>query len=539
MLASTKTKEAKEQEDFLQKVNENWQEVLNHGMFLNFMIMDPGDGRVILSTTARDQGKYMDHQSFFQNGKKATFAAEIYYDLSLERPVLMIGSPIKDLNGNLMAVLAGQINLSRLSQLMEMRNPLSHTEDSYLVNTFNFFITEPRFGKGSALKKTVYSKGVETAINHGKGVDFYNDYRGIPVIGAYTWLETWRLCLITEIDQSEAYAPIYELKNTIAIMGAFATAIAGLLGWLMTGTITGPVARLVMATRELSQGNLDVSIETTGNDEIAGLANSFSQMAVRLKTTLVSRDELSREIIQREKIEKNLQKALKEVKRSNEDLNQFAYVASHDLQEPLRMVSSYTQLLEKRYNDLLDEKGKKFIFYAVDGANRMQLLIQDLLAFSRVKTQAAEFEAVDTNKIVMETLANLTTAIEESQADITLDTLPVVISDKTQLTQVFQNLIGNAIKFKVDLPPQIHISAIPRETEWLFSVQDNGIGIAPEYKDKIFVIFQRLHTRREYPGTGIGLALCKRIINRHGGKIWFESSLVLEPHFSLPCPSIP
>jgi light-regulated signal transduction histidine kinase (bacteriophytochrome) len=187
------------------------------------------------------------------------------------------------------------------------------------------------------------------------------------------------------------------------------------------------------------------------------------------------------------------------------------------------MVSSYTQLLGERYRDQLDEKAKKFINYSVDGAIRMQQLIHDLLLFSRVTTRGAVFETADSHAALGMAVANLGETIYESGALVTNDDLPQVIADQTQLAQVFQNLISNAIKFRGPNEPRIHVSAQEQDRYWLFSVKDNGIGIDARHKDKIFIIFQRLHTREEYPGTGIGLALCQRIIQRHGGEIWFES----------------
>ncbi|XZN91836.1 MAG: PAS domain S-box protein [Microcoleus sp.] len=228
-------------------------------------------------------------------------------------------------------------------------------------------------------------------------------------------------------------------------------------------------------------------------------------------------------ITDRKEVEQQMLQITEDLKRSNEELEQFAYVASHDLQEPLRAVTSYTQLLAQRYQGNLDAKADKYINHIVDGASRMQQLINDLLAYSRLGTRAQELEIADCNAAVEQSLCNLQIAIAEKQAIITKDVMPTVMADEFQLVQLFQNLIGNAIKFCREDVPIIHIAAIIQDDEWLFSVRDNGIGIDPEYADRIFIIFGRLHSRREYLGTGIGLAMCKRIVERHGGRIWVES----------------
>lgn len=258
----------------------------------------------------------------------------------------------------------------------------------------------------------------------------------------------------------------------------------------------------------------------------------LSQLATQIGIALAQAQLLEQEQIQRQ-----------ELARSNAELEQFAHIASHDLQEPLRMVISYLQLLERRDRGQLDADAKEFIAYAVDGAVRMQALIQALLGYARVSSRKQSFDRVNCNVVIQDTLSNLHVAIAESAAQICSDPLPTVWGDATQLTQLFQNLIGNAIKFRRDLPPQIHISVravtetpaaahtdssesmeiAPTPVAWCFAVADNGIGIEPQYLERIFEIFQRLHTRVTYPGTGIGLAICKKIVERHGGTIWVES----------------
>jgi light-regulated signal transduction histidine kinase (bacteriophytochrome) len=218
-----------------------------------------------------------------------------------------------------------------------------------------------------------------------------------------------------------------------------------------------------------------------------------------------------------------VQELVSNLKRSNAELEQFAYIASHDLQEPLRMVSSYMQLIAKRYQGKLDSDADEFIAYAVDGAGRMKSMINDLLTFSRLGTRGKPFQPVDTEAVLNAALENLKLAVEDSHAAVTHDPLPSVLADESQVAQLFQNLIGNALKFHGDEPPRIHVSARKTPQFWEFSVRDNGIGIDPQFFERVFLIFQRLSTRAEHAGSGIGLAICKKIVERHGGRIWIES----------------
>lgn len=274
--------------------------------------------------------------------------------------------------------------------------------------------------------------------------------------------------------------------------------------------ITGPLSRLGSAARDVSQGRFDRSLTGAGPADLRRLASDLEAMRLRLLEELRF-SEAARTL---------LDEQAEDLKRSNTELEQFAYVASHDLQEPLRKVSSFTQLLQRRYGGQLDARADQYIAFAVDGANRMQTLINDLLAFSRVGRVHNDHQTVDLEAVLGRTLDTLSVAVEESGAEITHDTLPTVVGDPTQMGMLWQNLLSNAIKFRSpDRPPRIHISAVFDEGHWEFAVTDNGIGIAPEFQEKIFVLFQRLHTKDAYPGTGIGLAMCKKVVEFHGGTI--------------------
>jgi PAS domain S-box-containing protein len=229
------------------------------------------------------------------------------------------------------------------------------------------------------------------------------------------------------------------------------------------------------------------------------------------------------DITGRKQAEEKLGQSTQELARSNAELEQFAYVVSHDLQEPLRMVASYVQLLEERYKDQLDSNAREFIAYAVDGATRMKKMITDLLAYSRVGRQKEELSPIACEAVLDEARANLEAAITESSAEVSHGPLPVVRGNAHLLVHLFQNLIGNALKFRAKAPPRVHVSAELNGHGWVFSVRDNGIGLDQQFADRIFLVFQRLHGREEYPGTGIGLAICRRIVEHHGGRIWVES----------------
>lgn len=306
------------------------------------------------------------------------------------------------------------------------------------------------------------------------------------------------------------------------VIGTVLLVIALLILWaLLRRWVTGPLDQLGAEVRRVVGGDLEHRIDVSGPSEITSLAADVEAMrrgvVLELGVAVHAREELRT-------ASALLADQAEELRRSNRDLEQFAYVASHDLQEPLRKVISFCQLLQKRYAGKLDERGDQYVAFAVDGAKRMQRLINDLLAFSRVGRTTGDFVDVPLDDALDEALNRLSAVVEEAQAQVTADPLPVVHGDPTLLTQVFQNLVGNAVKFRGEAPPRVHIGVRRDDEFWQFTCTDNGIGIAPEYAEKIFVIFQRLHPREEYGGTGIGLALVKKIIEFHGGRVWLADA---------------
>jgi signal transduction histidine kinase len=324
---------------------------------------------------------------------------------------------------------------------------------------------------------------------------------------------------------------IQQENNWLIVFMISALLLVILLNYVIVNRhILRSLEALRKGTGIIGSGNLDYSLDESSKDELGDLSRAFNRMTGNLKLVTASKADLEREVAERKRAEENLA-------RSNRELQQFAYVSSHDLQEPLRMISSFVQLLEKRYKGKLDQDADEFIGFVVEGTSRMQRMIQDLLTFSRVQSRGVEFAPVDTNEVFEKTVFSHQIMIKEAGAVVTKDDLPTVMGDETQLSQLFQNLIDNAIKFRrAEETPKVHISAQRKGNDWEFSVQDNGIGIDPQYFDRIFIIFQRLHSREAYEGTGIGLAVCMRIVERHGGRIWVES----EPgrgslfHFTLP-----
>ncbi|HXV93210.1 MAG TPA: ATP-binding protein [Pseudonocardia sp.] len=345
-----------------------------------------------------------------------------------------------------------------------------------------------------------------------------------------------RLVAGLDADRLEARDRLNEAARALRAVGvAIAAVLAGFLVVAAIGlrrSVLRPVSQLAGRVREVVSGDVQHKVEGSGPREIVELGEDVEAMRVHIL----------RELDRLQETNRRLDEQAQELERSNRDLEQFAYVASHDLQEPLRKVSSFCSLLQRRYGGQLDDRADQYIDFAVDGAQRMQRLINDLLAFSRVGRTTERFEPVDLVATARAATAQLDTACEEADGEITIGELPTVPGDPVLLRQLLVNVIGNGLKFRRDgTPPRISITAAPVAEGWEIAVRDNGIGIEPEYADKVFVIFQRLHGRERYSGTGIGLALAKKIVEFHGGRIWIDTAPSPDPgttvRFTLPAPA--
>ena len=594
--------------------------------YLSLSILDPVEGRVIVSTVASEEGMLKEDRPYFINGRKGPFVENAYYSLDQQGPAMAVSTPVRGPDGRLLGVLVGRLNLDDVGAIIGRRTGLRHTDDSYLVNRSNLLVSQPRFISDPAiLRRGIHTAVVAACLAEGSGTILELDYRGVPSVAVYRWLTERELCLVAKMDQAEAFAPSRALGLQLLLAGGLGLLAASLIAIWLARTVTRPVKLLQDGVERFGRGELQFRLHETSRDELGVLAREFNKMAdalakehthiqrraeqffnlsvdmlatigfdgylkdlnpswkrtlgytpeelrARLYADFVHPDDLQsvvdrnaalqsaggamqfesrflhkdtssrwiswaavasaadgliyvagRDVTEGKLAEQQRAIQAAELERSNKDLEQFAYVASHDLQEPLRIVASYVQLLARRYRGRLDQEADEFISFAVDGATRMKTLINDLLAYSRIGTRGSEMTIVSMEAALERALGNLQLSVEDAGAEITHDALPNVRADETQMVQLIQNLVANAIKFHGAEPPRVHITA-RREGEMArFSIHDNGIGIEAQHLERIFVIFQRLHGQEEYPGTGIGLSVCRKIVERHGGRIWVES----------------
>ncbi|MEH0821553.1 MULTISPECIES: sensor histidine kinase [unclassified Micromonospora] len=342
-------------------------------------------------------------------------------------------------------------------------------------------------------------------------------------------------------ERQRTAAKVYETSNILVVLLIIAAVVVAVAGSVLLLSldrmVIKPLTGLAQQIREVAEGDYQHRIAGSGPPEFQRLAEDVDAMRQKIARELAEVRE-ARESI--EWVNSQLQKQAEELTRSNRDLEQFAYVASHDLQEPLRKVASFCQLLQRRYAGQLDERADQYIAFAVDGAQRMQRLINDLLAFSRIGRLTTGFTEVDLNKVMGDVAGQTEAARQYADAELTWDEMPVIRGEEPLLTNLLANLVSNSIKFRrPDVTPKVHVSARLVDDEWEITCQDNGIGIEPEFADKIFVIFQRLHAKDAYPGTGIGLAIVKKIVEYHGGRVWVDTDTEEGTAIRFTLPALP
>jgi len=433
-----------------------------------------------------------------------------------QQPFLFFAMPATN-----QSVIAARIHISALYQVVsDLR--FGQRGRSYVLNQYGDIIAHSNRGAIEERPNIAGRPEFQDAFNsltqwHGS----YTNFENLRVVGVAKRVEGVKWLIMTEVPRSEIFA---NSRRAYVLLGGGMLAFVILMMWAsaewMEGLILTPIERLRDGAERIGRGDLNHRIDAIHQDEIGQVAKAFNHMATELQDLY---GDLEQKIAERTEL---LEEQAQELARSNAELAQFAYIASHDLQEPLRMIANYLEIIHHRYHGRLDSDADDFIDYAVDGAQRMQQLIRDLLAYSRVGTRRQVFDQVDLRQVVNQVLDDLQMTRHDWSAKIQVNPLPQVLGDATQLGQLLQNLLTNALKFCQKENPVIDIQAIfeTGSRDWVVAVHDNGIGIEPEYFERIFLIFQRLHTRSEYPGTGIGLAICKKIVERHGGRIWVESA---------------
>ncbi len=503
------------------------------------------EGRVFASGRPDMTGRNLAERAFFREAmkRKKFVDGDYHLDRATGKAVLWLAHPVTNHAGAIRGLVYAALNLDWIYQFAPQVDLLENSHLMVFNRTGTLLLQYPDSDQVQADGSRTNMTGLVQFLmedNEGSGLGGSRTqnrmayaYAALSSTGGFA--DAWAVASIPAATVfSGAHLVLMQNLTFLGFVGALALGAAWFGGDVL---VLQPVNTLAQATHSIRGGNFKVRPDIKhAPAELAELAEDFSAMARSLEERIAERERAEAELRQlNEELEQRVAARTQDLKRSNEELEQFAYVASHDLQEPLRMVISYMQLLQQRYQDKLDANAGDFIEFAVEGSRQMQRLINDLLSYSRVGTRQRPLEPTDMERVLERTLTNLKVALEESEAVITHDPLPVVLGDATQLGQLLQNLIGNAIKFRGSHACRVNVSARRREScggagretapLWEFAIQDNGIGIAPGDYERIFVIFQRLHSRGKYSGTGIGLAICKKIVERHGGCIWPESEL--------------
>jgi signal transduction histidine kinase len=475
--------------------------------FFEIFLLDPEEGKIQVSTDKKREGEDKFEMPYFIEGKKDTYVQDVYFSPDFSRPLMTIATPVKAEEGNVVGVLAGRVDLKEMDKIMQEITGLGETGETYLVSKYHFFVSDPRFKAGYPLKKEIHTEGVDNCLRHNSGVGLYNNYKGVPVIGSYRWMEDRELCILAEIEQAEAFAPIYSLRKAIFTMGIIIAGVVLVVVAFLARTITMPIQQLVSGAERIGKGDLSHRIDVKTKDEIGVLAESFNTMVKNLEET-------QRQLIQSEKLA---------------SLGQLAAGVAHEINNPLANISLNAQMLSE---DAKEDATTRKLKVIEDNVGKAARIVRNLLDFSR----APEFrpESVDVNVLLSKTLDIL--KHETKNIEVIKDfgsPLPEIIADPVQLQQVFTNIITNACQA---MPTGGKLTIATRSMGNVFEVSfaDTGHGIPKEHIRKIFDPF--FTTRKIGKGTGLGLSICYRIIERHNGRIDVESEVGKGSTFTIKLP---
>jgi signal transduction histidine kinase len=481
-------------------------------------------------------------QKAFAEGKNRVYLSDVFISKATgNRPAMLVTAPAVDFNGALIGVIAFEVDMNSIYKLIQDVTGLGDTGEVLVAKKKGneaVYLNPLRHDPDAALKKGIPLGGemggpIQEAVQGRTGAGRLQDYRGKNVIAAWRYLPSIDWGMVAKIDTEEAFADVTKLRNRVLVVVVVVFVLCGIIAFSIAKFISAPIKTLSRGAEIIGSGNLDYKIGSHRKDEIGQLSRSFDKMTGDLKKITASRDELNREIAYRKQAEEDILRLNEDLKyhvvqleESNRELDAFSYSVSHDLRSPLRHMAGFMELLQKRSWPQLDETNRHYMTIISESSKRMGTLIDDLLAFSRIGRSEMRTVAIRVKQLVQEAIGGLQEETKERDIAWKIGELPEIYGDPSLLRLVLVNLISNAVKFTRPRPrAEIEIGCTEEEDEFVFFVRDNGVGFDMNYAEKLFGVFQRLHHRDEFEGTGIGLANVRRIVSRHGGKVWAVGSL--------------